>query len=91
MRRKRDETEREPDEELRKRIGAHVLALRRTNHWTQEQAAHYCDVPLRLFQLIEKCDANVTLITLGRLACGFDVDAAKLLAPATVGRKRKGS
>ena len=67
--------------DLQKRLAANVRRLRASKGWTQEEAAYQCGTPLRLLQGIEAGTDNVTLITLSRLAEGFEVDAQELLAP----------
>ena len=67
--------------DLQKRLANNVRRLRAAKGWTQEDAAHVCNMPLRLLQGIEGGTDNVTLITLARLVEGFQVDAQELLAP----------
>jgi transcriptional regulator with XRE-family HTH domain len=65
--------------ELTRRLAANVRRMRLANGWTQEQAAEYCEIGSRMYQTIEAGDTNVTLVTLARLADGFDVESGELL------------
>jgi transcriptional regulator with XRE-family HTH domain len=67
--------------ELAAQLAATVRALRLARRWTQEHAAEQCGLAPRMLQAIEAGDANATLVTLARLADGFGVDGATLLAP----------
>jgi len=66
--------------ELQKRLAANVRAQRKALGWTQEQAAHECQMPTRLLQSVESGKVNLTLTTLARLVNGLKVDASELLA-----------
>lgn len=60
------------------RIAQAVLALRKERGWTQEVAAHHCDMTPRMYQHCENGDANSTLATIARLCTGFKVDVEEL-------------
>lgn len=64
---------------LAESLGANVLRLRKARGWTQEQAAERCEIAPRMLQAIEASEGNATLVTLARLASGFEVDAAQLV------------
>lgn len=70
---------RQPVESLfRKRL----VALRKAQGWTQEQAAEACGVGYKLFQLYELgIKDNPGLKTLEKLARGFGIGVHELLAP----------
>ncbi|MBX3271970.1 MAG: helix-turn-helix transcriptional regulator [Sandaracinaceae bacterium] len=68
------------------RIGMNVHELRLARGWTQEEAAHRCEMSTRLFQLVEAGESNLTLTTLARLCDGLDVDLARLARPAKAAR-----
>jgi transcriptional regulator with XRE-family HTH domain len=75
--------------DLQLRIAQGVRETRAEYGWTQEEAAHRCDMSTRLFQQVETGNANLTLTTIARLCEGLDVDARTLLAPKPYGRKTK--
>lgn len=59
-------------------LASSVRRLRHERGWTQEVAAANCGIDTRLLQAIEASDANITLITLARLAKGFGVKPGEL-------------
>lgn len=63
---------------VRKRLASNVAALRRLNGWSQEEAAHRCEMATRQYQHVELGTANLTLTTLARLIDGFGVDVESL-------------
>jgi transcriptional regulator with XRE-family HTH domain len=85
MRRRRAEREQQyrsrSYNELLARLSANVRRLRETHEWSQEEAAHRCDMSTRIFQRVEAADSNVTFTTLARLCEGFGVDVRELLVP----------
>lgn len=70
-------------------VGARVRALRLARGLTLYQASAATDVELRHLQRLETGVLNVTLATLMRIADGFDVDVAELLAE--VPRRERGA
>ena len=74
--------------DLQQRLAANVRRIRTERGWTQEDAAHACDMPLRLYQGVEGGTANTTLVTIARLVEGLEVDALDLLAPPETKKKR---
>lgn len=67
-------------EALLRRLSLALRSLRGARKWTQAQAAEACDMALSQYQFVERAETNVTFTTLARLARGFDVDPAALLA-----------
>ncbi|OJT19342.1 hypothetical protein BO221_37125 [Archangium sp. Cb G35] len=59
-------------------MAAAVRRLREEKGWTQEEAAHRCQMTTRLLQRVEGEDVNLTLTTLARLCEGLGVDVAQL-------------
>ncbi len=63
-----------------RRLGANLLELRTARGWSQEEAAHRCELTLQqTYQQIETANVNVTMQTLTKLAAGFGVDVRDLL------------
>ena len=62
------------------RLGANVRALRKNRAWTLEQAAELAHLDLKHLQKVEAGALNVTLVTLVRLAEGFDIQLDDLFA-----------
>ena len=73
--------------ELADRLAANVRRWRMARGWTQEEAAFRCELGVRQFQGIEAAETNLTLVTLGRLAMGFDIDGAQLFRPSPPRRR----
>jgi transcriptional regulator with XRE-family HTH domain len=69
----------EPFLTLTTTLAANLRRLREERGITQEEASARCELPLRTYQLCETGRANAALVTLGRLAAGFEVQAAELL------------
>jgi transcriptional regulator with XRE-family HTH domain len=65
-----------------KALGERVRELRETRGWTLERAAEETTVDWKHWQKIESGQINLTLVTLVRIAEGFDVSLAELFAPA---------
>jgi DNA-binding XRE family transcriptional regulator len=57
----------------KKALGARLRALRQARQWTLDKAAEHTGVDWRHIQMVEVGDSNVTLLTLVRLAEGFEV------------------
>ena len=64
-----------------KRVGAHIKAWRLKRRMTQEEAAHRSRIDYKRWQRIEQGGANVTLVTLGRIAAVLRVPPDRLLRP----------
>jgi transcriptional regulator with XRE-family HTH domain len=73
------------------RFKKRLRSLRTSRGWTQEQAAEACGVGYKLYQLYELgIKSNPGLKTLSKIASGYGLDVAELLAPArpaTTGNK----
>jgi transcriptional regulator with XRE-family HTH domain len=70
-------------ESVSKRFQKRLKALRKERNWTQEKAAAVCDVGYKLFQLYELgIKKNPGLLTLEKIAHGFNLDVSELLAPS---------
>jgi transcriptional regulator with XRE-family HTH domain len=67
--------------DLQARLAVAVRQLREEKGWTQEEAAHRCNMTTRLFQRVEGEDVNLTFTTLARLSVGLEVDVVQLLKP----------
>lgn len=63
---------------LQGRLAASVKGLRQRAGITQEEAAHRCAMPTRLYVGIEHGESNATLGTLARLCEGLEVDVVEL-------------
>lgn len=68
-------------QELVARFTANLRQFRETRGWTQEEAGGRCGMVMQQFQRIESGKMNLTFTTLARVAGGFEVDPAMLLAP----------
>lgn len=58
-----------------------MRALREARRWTLEKAAEAMNLDLKHLQKIEAGKLNVTLVTLVRIADGFDEPMASLFQP----------
>ncbi len=63
---------------LLQRVAENLSALRHSRQYSQEEAAHVCDVTLRLYQRLETGESNATMLTLARIAKGMKVDVSAL-------------
>jgi len=61
-----------------KALGLRVRQLRLARKWTLEVAAEAANMDLKHLQKVEAGRLNVTLVTLVRLAEGFDIPLAAL-------------
>lgn len=59
-------------------LGLRVRALRLARKWTLERAAEASNLDLKHFQKVEAGKLNVTLVTLVRIAEGFEEHIAAL-------------
>ncbi|MBI5597273.1 MAG: helix-turn-helix transcriptional regulator [Elusimicrobia bacterium] len=74
--------------DLQHRLASNVRSLRRLNGWSQEEAAHRCDMATQVLQRVECRETNITLTTLARLCEGFGADIRKLFEPFAAGGQR---
>ena len=56
-----------------------IRQLREDQGWSQEELAYQCGLHRTYVGAIERCERNITLTTLARLADALSVDAADLL------------
>lgn len=66
---------------IQKRLAKRVIDLRIEHGWSQEEAAHKLDIAVAYLSRIERALVNVTLKNLVKIADGFGIDVAELLAP----------
>jgi Predicted transcriptional regulators len=65
------------------RFQRRLRQLRKRRGWTQEQAAEICGVGYKLYQLYELgVKRNPGLLTLEKIADGYDLDVSELLSPS---------
>lgn len=63
------------------RFGKRLRELREARNWTQEKAAEACGIGYKLYQLYELgIKTNPGLLTLEKLARGFELHVSELLA-----------
>ncbi len=63
------------------RFRRRLRELRERRNWTQEKTAEACGIGYKLYQLYELgIKTNPGLLTLDKIACGFDMDVSELLA-----------
>jgi len=74
--------------ELKDRLAANVRRLQVARNWTQEDAAHNCEMPVRLLQGLEAGTDNQTF-AVGPLAGGAGVGVQELLPPRDSEDKRE--
>ncbi len=71
------------EEDISKRFQERIRALRLKRGWTQEQAAENCGIGQKLYQLYELgIKANPGLLTLQKIARGYDLEVHQLLGIA---------
>ncbi len=71
------------------RFQKRLQELRRSRGWTQEKAAEFCGVGYKLYQLYELgIKVNPGLLTLEKIASGYELDISELLAPTFIERTR---
>jgi transcriptional regulator with XRE-family HTH domain len=61
-----------------KALGERVRELRESRGWTLERAAEAMNLDLKHLQKVEAGKLNLTLVTLVRIAVGFDEQVASL-------------
>ena len=72
------------------RVASNLRRLRAERGWTQEEAADRCDeMSPFVYRQVEGALTNLTARTLARLARGFGVDVALLVAPAPAPTPRR--
>jgi len=70
------------DESVANSFKKRLRELRRDRGWTREEAAEYCGVGYKLYQLYEiGIKQNPGLLTLEKIARGYGLDISELLAP----------
>jgi transcriptional regulator with XRE-family HTH domain len=67
-------------QDLQGRLAVSVKWLRERAGITQEEAAHRCAMPTRLYVGIEHGESNATLLTLARLCEGLEVGVEELFS-----------
>ena len=67
--------------ELIGRIASNIYRLRVRKGWTQNEAAQYCGMDIRMYQRVEGAEGSISLTSIARLCSGFGVDALRLLKP----------
>ena len=69
--------------DLRKRVARNVVRIRSTHGFTFEELGRRSGLHWRHVQKVEAAEANITLLTVARLAEGLGVDAAELFCRAS--------
>ena len=68
-----------------------LLVLRKEQGWTQERAAEKCGVGYKLYQFYEPgIKQNPGLLTLEKIARGFDLEIQELFLPSKSSKNRGG-
>lgn len=70
--------------ELQARLAVRVRRLREELALSQEEAAKRCGLTKQQIQRIEAAGSNVSFVTLARVAAGFELDPAQMIAPVKV-------
>jgi len=71
------------DDHISERFRKRLRELRTQRGWTQEKAAEVCGIGHKLFQLYELgIKANPGLLTLDKIARGFEIEVYELLVPS---------
>ncbi len=69
--------------DIRKQVGLNVQKIRRERGWSQEELAFESGLHRTYISGIERGARNPTLLVIDQLATAFDVNAARLLEPAS--------
>jgi transcriptional regulator with XRE-family HTH domain len=73
-----------------RRFQQRIRQLRLARGWTQERAAEKCGIGYKLYQLYELgVKLNPGLLTLEKIAVGFDLDIHELFLPAKTSKKSR--
>jgi transcriptional regulator with XRE-family HTH domain len=73
-----------------RRFQQRVRQLRLERGWTQERAAEKCGIGYKLYQLYELgIKQNPGLLTLEKIAVGFDLDISELFLSAKASKKSR--
>jgi len=69
---------------LEETLARNLIKIRNKNNWTQETVAELCDLSVRYWGKMERCQTTATLSTLNKITTGLNISAAELLneAPA---------
>jgi transcriptional regulator with XRE-family HTH domain len=71
-----------------RRFQERIRQLRLEHGWTQERAAEKCGIGYKLFQLYELgVKQNPGLVTLEKIANGFDLEIQELFLPSKPSKK----
>jgi transcriptional regulator with XRE-family HTH domain len=66
-------------DDLTERVAFNLSRLRRKEGWTQEELADRVGLSVRYVGQVERAQASMRIIVLGRFAVAFGVDAAELV------------
>ena len=66
-------------QKILKEFGRKVKDLRRAKNWTQEELAKRAGLHRTYVGSIERCERNISLINISKIAKAFDVGIQKLL------------
>lgn len=67
------------DSQLRKNLANNLRYERSNRHISQDELADICDLHRTYIGGIERCERNITLSTLEKIAAALDVSALALL------------